>query len=98
MRDGCSVIRKGEVYERNIFATKDVRFKSEVFLNEVKSVYTDLINLYTNDEKNRLKVFDKNGPYLAMKKIGKNNPKEEIIEADNKARMKWNQTVDRAFV
>ena len=98
LREGCSVIRKGEVYERNIFATKDVRFKSEVFLNEVKCVYTDLINLYTNDEKNRLKVFDKNGPYLAMKKIGKNNPKAEIIEADNKARMKWNQTVDRAFV
>lgn len=98
LREGCSVIRKGEVYERNIFATKNVRFKREVFLNEVKCVYTDLINLYTNDENNKLKVFDKNGPYLATKKIGKNNPKAEIIEADNKARMKWNQTVDRAFV
>ena len=98
LRVGCSLVRKGEVYERNIFATKDIRFKSKVFLNEVKCVYTDLINMYTNDEKNRLKVFDKNGPYLAMKKIGKNNPKAEIIEADNKARMKWNQTVDRAFV
>jgi len=64
----------------------------------VKCSYTELINLYVNDDKEKLKVFDKNGPYLATKKIGKSNPKAEIIEADNKARMKWNQTVDRAFV
>jgi hypothetical protein len=54
--------------------------------------------LYVTDDKQKLKVFDKNGPYLATKKIGKNNPKAEIIEADNKARIKWNHTVDRAFV
>ena len=98
LREGCSVVRKGEVYERNLFTIKDSRFKSESFLNEVKCSYTELINLYVSDDKEKLKVFDKNGPYLATKKIGKNNPKAEIIEEDNKARMKWNQTVDRAFV
>ena len=36
--------------------------------------------------------------YLATKKVGKNNPKAAEIEADNKVRMQWNQTVDRALI
>ena len=43
-------------------------------------------------------MFDKSSPYLAMKKIGKNNPKAEQIESDNGVRQRWNQTVDRALV
>lgn len=27
----------------------------------------------------KMTVFDKNGPYLPTKKIGKNNPKEQLI-------------------
>ena len=44
LREGCSVVRKGEVYERNLFTIKDSRFKSEAFLNEVKCSYTELIS------------------------------------------------------
>ncbi len=98
IRSGCKIISKGEVYERNIFTIKDGRFKSEGFLDEVKRFYTDLINLYMADEKDRLKVFDRNGVYLPMKKVGKNNPKAEQIENDNQVRTMWNQTVDRALV
>ena len=43
-------------------------------------------------------MFDKHSPYLATKKIGKNNPREEQIKTDNWARMEWNRTVDRALV
>ena len=50
------------------------------------------------DDKEKLKVFDRNGVYLPMKKIGKNNPKEEQIRTDNQYRTMWNQTVDRALV
>lgn len=89
---------KGEVYERNIFTIKDIRFKSDSFLDEVKRSYTELINIYVRDDKEKLKVFDKNGVYLPMKKVGKNNPKAEQIEADNRVRTMWNQMVDRAFV
>lgn len=35
---------------------------------------------------------------MAMKKIGKNNPKTMQIESDNEVRQRWNQTVDRALV
>lgn len=84
--------------ERNLFTIKDSRFKSDSFLDEVKRSYTDLINIYVRDDKEKLKVFDKNGVYLPMKKVGKNNPKAEQIEADNRVRTMWNQTVDRAFV
>ena len=45
-----------------------------------------------------IKVFDRNGVYLATKKIGKNNPKAEQIKADNQYRTMWNQTVDRALI
>ena len=98
IRAGCKVIPKGEVYERNLFTTKNARFKNEGFLEEVKRSYTDLINLYVKDDKQKLKVIDRNGVYLPMKKIGKNNPKAEQIIADNQTRTKWNLTVDSALV
>lgn len=97
-RNGCKIIPKGEVYERNIFTIKDSRFKSDSFLDEVKRSYTDLINIYVKDDKQKLKVFDRNGVYLPTKKVRKNNPKAEQIQADNKARTMWNQTVDRALI
>ena len=98
IRKGCKIIKKGEVYERKIFTIKDGRFKQESFLDEAKVFYTDLINQMVVDDKDRLSIFDKNGPYLATKKVGKNNPKAEEIKADNEIRMEWNRTVDRAIV
>ena len=98
IRKGCKIIKKGEVYERKIFTVKDGRFKQESFLDEVKVFYTDLINQMVIDDKDRLSIFDKNGPYLATKKVGKNNPKAEEIQAENKIRMEWNRAVDRAIV
>ena len=44
IRKGCTVIKKGEVYETHLFTVKDDKFKSEPFLREVKEIYTDLIN------------------------------------------------------
>ena len=98
IRKGCKIIKKGEVYERKIFTIKDSRFKQESFLDEAKVFYTDLINQMVIDDKDRLSIFDKSGPYLATKKVGKNNPKAEEIKADNEIRMEWNKAVDRAIV
>ena len=98
IRKGCKIIKKGEVYERKIFTIKDSRFKQEAFLDEAKVFYTDLINQMVVDDKDRLSIFDKNGPYLATKKVGKNNPKAEEIKVDNEIRMEWNRVVDRAIV
>ena len=98
IRKGCTVIKKGEVYERHLFTTKDERFKSEAFKAEAKEVYTALINSHISDPKQRLKVFDKNSVYLPTRKIGKNNPKEEEIKADNAARQEWNRTADMALI
>ncbi len=98
IRKGCKIIKKGEVYERKIFTIKDGRFKQESFLDEAKVFYTDLINQMVIDDKDRLSIFDKNGPYLATKKVGKNNLKAEAIKADNEIRMEWNRAVDRAIV
>ncbi|MEG0962597.1 MAG: MobA/MobL family protein [Lachnospiraceae bacterium] len=98
IRTGCKIIPKGEVYERNVFTTKDSRFKSDAFLEEVKKSYTELINIYVQNDKEKLKVFDRNSAYLPTKKIGKNNPKAEQMRMNNLQRERWNQTVDRALV
>ena len=98
IRKRCKVIKKGEIYEKKLFTSKNTRFKQEDFLEEVKLFYTRMINRWVTDEKDRLTVFDRNGPYLATKKIGRNNPKVEQIEQDNKLRMDWNREVDRAII
>ena len=98
IRKKCKVIRKGEVYERNLFTKKNELFKADGFLDEVKRLYTDLINVCAINEEGKLQVFDRNGMYLATKKIGKNNPKAAEIEADNMERARWNQIVDRALI
>ena len=98
IRKGCTVIKKGEVYESHLFTAKDTRFKGEPFLREIKEVYTELINCHISDPEQHLKVFDKNSVYLPAKKIGKNNPKEDEIKADNAARQEWNRTADMALL
>ena len=98
IRNGCKIIRKGEVYEKKKFSIKSDRFKKDSFLDEAKVFFTNEINQLVLHEEDKLKVFDKNSPYLATKKIGKNNPMEEQIKADNEVRQEWNMTVDRAIV
>ena len=98
IRKGCTVIKKGEIYESHLFTAKDGRFKGEPFLQEVKEVYTRLINRHISDPEQQLKVFDKNSVYLPTKKIGKNNPKAAEIEVDNAARQEWNRTADMALL
>ena len=90
LRAGCSIIPKGEVYESHIFTKKDEWFKSDAFTREVKEMFTEIINSHLKEESEKLSVFQQGGVYLATKKIGKNNPKEAEIQADNAARQEWN--------
>ena len=98
IKKGCKVIKKGEVYERNLFKPKDSFFKSKDFLDQMKVAYTAQFNHLIKDEKERLKVFSAGGPYLATKKIGKNNPLEKEIKIDNYLRKQWNHMVDRSLL
>ncbi len=98
LQAGCSIIPKGEVYESHIFTKKDEWFKSDAFTREVKEMFTEIINSHVKVESEKLSVFQQGGVYLATKKIGKNNPKEAEIRADNVARQEWNRTVDVALV
>ena len=49
VREGCTVIPKGGIYEQHLFTVKDDRFKSDPFLREVKEIYTALINRHISD-------------------------------------------------
>lgn len=64
-------IKKGEVYETNFFQPKKEEFKSHAFLENMKQVMTDAINEIVKDENEKLQVFQKGGPYLATKRLGK---------------------------
>lgn len=96
IRPGCRIVAKGEEYSCKFFGPKEDFVKTQAFLDEVKHMYTDIINACVKNENERLTVFDRGGPYLATKKIGKNNPKADMIRADNEVRMEWNRTVDEA--
>ena len=98
IREGCTIIKKGEVYEQHLFTAKEETFKSNFFLEDAKRFYTALINRHIEDPAQRLKVFDPDGIYLPTKKIGKNNPRAEEIRADNETRQDWNRTADMALV
>ena len=98
VRNGCTIIKKGEVYEIKFFKPKDPVFKSKEFLKQMKEAYTEQFNNLSKDEKEKLKVFTSGGPYLATRKIGKNNPLEKEIKTDNYLRKEWNHMVDRSLI
>ena len=95
IRSGCTVVKKGEVYEQHLFEKKDTRFKDKGFIREMKEAFAELINERVNDENEKLKVFNKEGIYLPMKKIGKNNPNEKNICANNKMVLEWNNVASQ---
>lgn len=98
VRPGCRILAKGEIYDIKWFSGRKDVFKNRNFLDDVKVMYTDLINKAVDREEDKLRIFDASGPYLATKKIGKNNPKEEEIRSDNQLRQEWNQTVDQVLI
>lgn len=89
LRKGCYIIPKGKPYEGHHFEPKEKVFKGKAFLQEVKEVYTELINEQMKDSE-KLEVFKKDSIFLPMKKIGKNNPKADIIMRNNYEVAKWN--------
>ena len=98
LRPGCRILPKGEPYEMRWFTGRKEIFKTRKFLQDVKVMCTDLINQCVVREEDRQSVFDSAGPYLPTKKIGKNNPIAEQIEADNALRQEWNRTVDQVLI
>lgn len=89
---GYKVIPKGEAYERLIFDKKNEYFKSKEFTNDVKEYFVDRMNESLADRE-KMNVFPKGGPYLATKKIGKNNPMADEIHEMNKIKDEWNHQV-----
>ncbi|MFI3214556.1 MAG: MobA/MobL family protein [Eubacteriales bacterium] len=98
IRKGCKVIGKGEVYEEILFTPKNEEFKSKEFLDKVKIGFTNVINEFIEDDKEKLQVFEKDSIYLPTKKIGKNNPRASSIKLENTVRTSWNRTADRVLL
>ena len=96
LRPGCNMIAKGEVYEEHLFDKKKVIFKDKGFLETVKEDFTEMINELSSPNE-KLKVFDRNGPYLPTKKVGKNNPRAKEIASENRTRDSYNARVNDAL-
>lgn len=91
-----TMVPKGEVYEQHLFDKKKPIFKQKTFTEQAKQFFTDKINQPLREDQ-KLQMFPKNSPYLATKKIGKNNPKAKEIRETNALRKKWNSQVDTAI-
>ena len=98
LRPGCRMLPKGSPYDVRWFSGHKDVFKSKAFLSDIKEMFTDLINQCVVREEEKLTVFDPSGPYLATKKIGKNNPMADAIRADNQVKQEWNQMVDQVLI
>lgn len=90
LKEGCYVIKKGEVVSRELFGKKNPYFKSREFIRDVKHEFKELINSKVRDEEKKLSIYDSSDIYLPTKKIGKNNPKEREIKDNNEAVAEWN--------
>lgn len=90
--------KKGEVYEENFFEKKNPFFKSKAFTDEIKEFYAGKMNEKLKDADYKMQIFDKDEPYLPLKKNGKNNPNEKFIKENNKQRLIWNKNVSVALV
>ena len=75
IREGCRIVKKERFMRRSCLQRKMNDLRVIHFFEEIKHSYTDLINIYVQNEKQKLQVFERGGVYLATKKIGKNNPK-----------------------
>lgn len=98
VREGCKIIAKGEVYERQKFTGKNPIFKTVAFKKEAQELFKNINNSLITDEDRKLSIFNPESVYLATKKIGKNNPMAEYIIADNEERKEWNRSVDQALI
>ena len=90
--------KKGEVYEENFFEKKNPFFKSKAFTDEIKEFYAGKMNEKLKDADYKMQTFGKDGSYLPLKKIGKNNPNEKFIKENNKQRLIWNKNESVALV
>ena len=97
LKKGCRIIPKGDVYEQHYFGKKRGEFKDKRFLSDVKEFFTGIINEQVRYDSEKLKVFPSNSPYLATKKIGKNNPHAEEIRQTNRTKDSWNRLIDKAM-
>ena len=96
LRKGCYIIPKGSPYKGSYFEPKIKWFKSKGFVEEIKQCYTELINEQVKDDRDKLQVFQKDSIYLPMKKIGKNNPKADLIARNNYEVANWNYSAAMA--
>ena len=79
---------------REIFGQDAVLFPRGKFMKATflpRKMSGLIINSHVKEESEKLSVFQQGGVYLATKKIGKNNPREAEIRADNAVRQEWNE-------
>lgn len=88
IRDGCHIIKKGEVYERKLFGIKDTRFKSEQFLEEVKGELAEVRKF------RRELVAQGDGDYYLKEEVIRLRYENQNLKAENKG---LREKLDKAY-
>lgn len=85
VREGCKIVKKGEVYKTKYFKGKRDDLKANNNAHTFKEHYAKLLDLdiYSKDQ-GRLKQF----------KVGKGNPKAEAIKSYNAEVQKFNKDIE----
>ena len=93
LRSGCRIVPKGEVISARYFGDKNPMFKDRGWLYSYKHDAASWINERLDPSEKR-EVFDKFGPYLAQRKVGKaiysKDPAIRKVAEDNQ---EWNRAV-----
>lgn len=92
---GCSIVKKGDVWSARYFGDKNPMFSERSWMDEYRHHMADWINENLQPDELRT-VFDRNGPYLAQKHIGKGTPKakEVALQGWNHLAKQFNQLLD----
>lgn len=92
---GCSIVKRGEVLSARYFGDKNPMFTEKSWMDEYRRYMADWINENLQPDELRT-VYDKNGPYLAQKHIGKGTPaaKEAALRGWNYLVKQFNQMLD----
>lgn len=89
VREGCSIIRKGEIYKTKYFGGKLEQLKSNNNAYVFKQHYAEMLNL---------EIYNAQQPRIKQIKYGKGNSREADIKAYNNAAQKWNSAAAQQFV
>lgn len=85
VREGCHIVKKGEIYKTKYFSGKRDDLRAIKFTHIFKQHYAELLNL---------EVYNKDQNCIKQIKYGKGNPRESEIKEFNQSAQRFNARIE----